>query len=94
MKIVGRNIIEAAKRKFPKAANDLDVWVELVSCLSWAGPEDVKRLFSRAVINGNNQIIFNITEQHFILIVGVSYPGGILIVKTFDEAANYYKKAG
>ncbi|MFH1322047.1 MAG: type II toxin-antitoxin system HigB family toxin [Bacteroidota bacterium] len=64
-------------RKFWEKHNDAEIplktWYKIVEKAKWKNPQDVKKVYSKASIIGDNRVVFNIKGNDYRLVVFIIY---------------------
>ncbi len=92
MQLIGREILETAKRKHEDVRKSLDVWSIEVAKAEWKRPLDIKKLYASASFLAENVVIFNIKGNQYRLEIKVNYSAGIVLVKWFGTHSEYDKR--
>ena len=88
MKIIGRKILDAFKRKHVDVCAQSDAWEAETAAASWSKPLDIKKRYAAASFLVNNQVIFNLKGTKYRLLVQINYTYQIVLIKkagTHDE---------
>ncbi len=92
MNLVGRNVLEAAKKKHADTIKPLGAWAAEVDKAEWKSPQDVKNLYASASLLADNIVIFNIKGNNYRLEVQLNYPVKIVRVRWFGTHSEYDKR--
>ena len=88
MRLIGRDIIDRARRAHADAGGRLRSWVALVEQGQWLTPVDVRsRLGSADFVAG--KVVFDIGGNRYRLIARIDYANGIVRVLWFGTHAEY-----
>ena len=91
MRIVGREIIDKAKRIYPECRNSLESWIAETMGSIWQTSQDIKLFYSSASFLHRNYVIFNIKGNQYRLVIKVAYKTKIVLIKWFGTHADYEK---
>ena len=73
VRIVARRALREFWEKHADAEQPLRAWYDDVRKADWGSPADVKRVYAKASIVGENRIVFNIGGNKYRLVVAVNY---------------------
>lgn len=91
MRVLGRDKLEAFKKKHPQARGPLDTWLAEAGAAEWRKWADIKERYPKADWLGNNRVVFNIKGNDFRLVVLVYFQMGQVIVERIGTHAEYDK---
>ena len=91
MRVVGRDKLEAFKRKHPQSRGPLDAWLAETSHASWRRWADIKATYPKADWISGNRVVFDIKGNKFRLVVLVYFNMGQVIVERVRTQAEYDK---
>lgn len=91
MRVLGRDKLEAFKRKHPQARGPVNAWLAEASDAEWRKWADIKAKFPKADWLGKNRVVFNIKSNDFRLVVLVYFRMGQVIVERIGTHAEYDK---
>ena len=91
MKILVKRTIHYYLSKYPNAKNGLLLWVSEFSKFSFTNFNELKNVYCKASIVGNNRVIFNIKGNDFRLIVSISFVQHACYVIWFGTLKEYDK---
>lgn len=60
MQLLGKNFIDAFKRKHPTSRRALDRWIRLIEGADFKSPRDVKQMFGGAVDFVGGRFVFDV----------------------------------
>ena len=95
MIVIGAGTVEtyfaarAGHRGIRAARTQYHAWFDLVSCVEWRTPEDVKASFPRVSILKAGRVVFNIKGNDYRLIARIQYQAGVLAIRFFGTHAEY-----
>ena len=92
MRIVGKDKLDEAIKKYADTKGPLQAWMEEVKNSDWKTPQDIKNKFSTISFIQNNKALFNIKGNHYRLHVLIGYNSGTVSVKWFGTHADYDDK--
>jgi mRNA interferase HigB len=88
MIVLGTDILEDAKRRYPFAKSAIVRWKTITDGASWRHFEDLKQHFNAPDPVGKC-VVFDIKHDDFRLIALVSYARSTVIVRAFLKHADY-----
>ena len=91
MRVVGRDKLEAFKKKQPQSRGPLDAWLAEAKDAKWDKWADIKSRFPKADWLGNNRVVFDIKGNDFRLVVLVYFRMGRVIIERVGTHAEYDK---
>lgn len=91
MRVVGRDKLEAFKRKHPQSRGPLDAWLAEARSAQWRKWSDIKVKFPKADWIGKGRVVFDIKGNDFRLVVLVYFQMGQVIVERVGTHAEYDK---
>ncbi len=89
MKVVGREILEAFKRKHADSRSRIDAWVAEVEEAAWKSPNDIRARYASASFVGDNRVVFNIKGNNYRLDTKVAFKPQVVLVKRIGTHAEY-----
>lgn len=89
MRIISRKILREFANQYPQAEPPLDAWYQYVNKAMWRTPADVKQSFRTADILPNNRVVFNISGNHYRLIVKIEYDPQIVYIRFIGTHTQY-----
>jgi mRNA interferase HigB len=89
MRLVGRNVLDTFRRKYPDSEQALRAWHAEVKNARWHSPNEVKAKYGSASIVGGNRVVFNICGNKYRLVVKLNYGLGIAQVRYVGTHAEY-----
>lgn len=73
MRIISRKTLRAFAVNHPQSKQSLDDWYDMVLRAKWDTPADIKQVSRSADILPDNRVVFNISGNHYRLIVKIEY---------------------
>lgn len=67
----------------------LKAWYQEARKAEWKTPNDVKELYKKASIVGNNRVVFDICGNKYRLVVRINYTNGWVFVRFVGTHAEY-----
>ena len=92
MRLINVLLLDKFKRKQAGSKVALDAWRKEVECADWKTPQDIKNRYQQADFLAKNKVIFNISGNHYRLVVVVQYQMGMVVVDWVGTHAEYSKK--
>lgn len=89
MRIISRKPLREFAVKHPQAEQVLDTWYRRVSQANWTTPAEVKRDYGTADFLADNRVVFNISGNHFRLIVRINYHRQAVYIRFIGTHAEY-----
>lgn len=89
MDVVGREVLEDFKRRYPEAQSQADAWLLEAEEARWETPHDVKKRYSTVSFLGENRVVFNVKGNSYRLLVRIAYRLGKVIVLKAGSHAEY-----
>jgi mRNA interferase HigB len=69
----------------------LKAWLRETEHADWANPADVKALYAKASIVGNDRVVFNIGGNKYRLVVRINYPHHVVYIRFIGRHSDYDK---
>lgn len=91
MRIISLRTIKIWIKEYPKAEQALLAWNEEVEFAQWANPNELKSQYLNASILDTKRVVFNISGNHFRLIVDIEYRLKIVFIVWFGTHKEYDK---
>lgn len=88
MRIVSRKALREFAVKHPQSKRVLDDWYEMALRAKWDTPADVKQISRSADILPDNRVVFNISGNHYRLVIKIEYEFRTVYIRfigTHDE---------
>lgn len=93
MKLIGREILDAFKRKHGDVRSQCETWEQDVIHADWKVPQDVKEYDRKAsFLTRTNQVIFDLKGNRYRIGVVIYYPARTVLVEWAHTHADYTKK--
>jgi mRNA interferase HigB len=89
MRIISRRVLHEFANHYPQAQQPLDQWYRYVQAADWHTPADMKQSFRSADILPNQRVVFNISGNHFRLVVKIEYDPQIVYIRFVGTHAAY-----
>lgn len=89
MRIISRKVLREFAAKYPQAEQPLDTWYRRVIRITWMTPADVKRDYGTADILPDNRVVFNVSGNHFRLVVRINYHRQAMYIRFIGTHAEY-----
>lgn len=91
MRIIGRDKLEAFKKKHARSRGPLNAWLAEAIDGDWTQWSDIKARFPKADWLGKNRVVFDIKGNDFRLVVLVYFQMGRVIIERVGTHAKYDK---
>lgn len=79
------------KPKYRGAKNAIEAWINDFSSCDYASPNEIRVKYASADFVGNNTVIFNVSGNHFRLIVRIRYQFKRVYIIWFGTHSEYDK---
>ena len=89
MRVVGRKILDAFKRRHADARPHVDAWILEAEEAQWQSPSDIKARYVTASFLADNRVVFNLKGNHYRLDVKVNYATQVVLIKRIGTHAEY-----
>ena len=89
MRIIARKPLREFWERHPDAERPLRAWHKDVQTRGWNTPADVKAVYPKASIIGDNRVVFNIKGNAYRLVVRIDYPRHIVYVRFVGTHVDY-----
>jgi len=89
MRIVSKKKLREFLELHPDAKQPLLAWYREVEKEDWDTPAKVKEKYRNASIVGDNRVVFNIKGNSYRLVVKISYPARVVLVRFVGTHAEY-----
>jgi len=89
VRIIAKRTLREFWKRHPKAKGPLEAWHQEVVRADWANPSAVKTQFRSASILQGNRVAFNISGNHYRLIVKINYPYRVVYVRFIGTHGDY-----
>lgn len=91
MRVLGRDKLDAFKKKHPQSRVPLNAWLTEAQTANWGQWADIKDRFRSADWLGNGRVVFNIKGNDFRLVVQVFFKQGNVIIERVGTHTEYDK---
>ncbi len=91
MRVVAKKTINAYRKCYPEADEQLRAWVVTMEELDFRHFADLKATFNSADLIKDNRVVFNIRGNHFRLIVHIDFIRKVAFIKWFGRHKAYEK---
>lgn len=91
MRVLGRDKLEAFKKKHASGRGAIDAWLNETRSAQWRKWADIKATFPKADWLANNRVVFNIKANDYRLVVLVYFSMGQVIIERIGTHAEYDK---
>jgi mRNA interferase HigB len=88
MRIIAKSTLRDYWEKHVNCRKELENWHSIASKAEWRSPRDIKAIFPKASIVGNNRVVFDIAGGNYRLVVKFAYRlqvGYIRFIGTHQE---------
>lgn len=89
MRIIAKQTIRQFWKRHPKSKSPLEAWHQEVTRANWASPSSVKAQFRSASVLQDNRVVFNVSGNHYRLVVKINYPYRIVYIRFVGTHADY-----
>ena len=89
MEIIGKANLHDAIRKYSSASKPLRSWLSEAKDARWRDPRALEEQYPSANINGNNQVVFKIEGDDYLLVTEINYERGLLDIRFFGARAEW-----
>ncbi len=89
MRIISRRVLREFASKHPQAQQPVDAWYRYVQSANWRTPAEVRQSFRSADILPDNRVVFNISGNHYRLVVRIEYDPQIVYIRFIGTHADY-----
>ncbi len=87
--IITRKTLLAYCKKYPKGSNGLLQWYHEFVEADFQNFQDLKAKYKNASIVADNRVVFNISGNHFKLVVRIVFTYKVIQIKWFGTHAEY-----
>lgn len=91
MKLLGIERLRDFEDAYPDAKEQVRSWEREVKKAQWKTPHDLKNMYPRASLIGNQQVVFDIRGNKYRLWVEVAYRTAIVLIKKAGTHREYDK---
>lgn len=89
MRIIAKKTLREYWTRHTNCRTELESWYRIARKANWNSPHDVKQVFPKASIVGNNRVMFNIAGGNFRLVVKFTYKTGIGYIRFIGTHKEY-----
>ncbi len=89
MRLLGREVLDAGKRRHSLSRSRLDAWAEEIRLADWRNHAELKRKYPKASIVEDRKVIFDIGGNRYRIVALVDYVEQALLVLWFGTHAEY-----
>ncbi|MFN8489911.1 MAG: type II toxin-antitoxin system HigB family toxin [Caldilineaceae bacterium] len=89
MRIISHKTLREFAEKHPQSRQPLDDWYRAALRAEWRAPVDVKRGFPSADILPANRVVFNISGNHYRLVVKIDYKFQVVYIRFVGTHVEY-----
>jgi mRNA interferase HigB len=89
MRIISRRILREFWEKHPDARLPLQTWFHDIKRANWAGPADIKAVYSNASFVANSRVVFNIKGNRYRLVVVVAFLHRVVYIRFIGTHEEY-----
>jgi mRNA interferase HigB len=91
VQLLGKNIVDEFKQKYPTSRKSLDRWLKLMEGADFRTPQDIKRMFGVNVDFVGSQTVFDIGGNKVRAITKLSFGIKVVLVTHVLSHADYDK---
>ena len=91
MRIIAKRTLKEYWLSHANCRKELEEWYAVAIKADWASPKEVKQVFPKASIVGNNRVVFNIVGNNYRLIVKFAYKSRIGFIRFIGRHSEYDK---
>lgn len=91
MRIIAKRTLKEYWTAHANCRKELEEWYALAIKANWSSPRDVKNVFPKASVVGNNRVVFNIVGNNYRLIVKFAYKSRIGFIRFIGTHSEYDK---
>jgi mRNA interferase HigB len=89
VRVIKRQTLARFWRRHPEAEQPLRAWFGIAKRAEWMNPRDLKAVFPKVSLVGNDRAVFDICGGNYRLIVAIKYSARIVFVKFLGTHAEY-----
>ena len=89
MHVISKRTLREFWERHSDAERPLLAWLKEAQTAQWGTPADVKAVFPKASIIGDNRVVFDIKGNAYRLVVSVFYPGRKVYIRFVGTHAEY-----
>jgi mRNA interferase HigB len=91
MRVIARKTLADYWKKMPAAEQELSAWFKEAEHATWKTPADVKAKYGNASILKEGRVVFNISGNHYRLVVKINYGFQIAYIRFVGTHKEYDK---
>ncbi len=91
MELLGKKLLRDFKERHPDAKSHVESWEAEVEEAQWDTPIDLKRRYPKASLIGDQQVVFDIRNNRYRLLVRVNYKNKMVLIKKVGTHKEYDK---
>ena len=89
MRIIAKRTLKEYWLSHANCRKELEEWYGVVTKADWGSPKDIKQIFPKASIVGNNRVVFNISGNNYRLVVKFAYKSRIGFIRFIGTHSDY-----
>ena len=89
MRVIAKKTLREFWERNPNAETQLRAWYKEAQTAEWATPADVKTVYPKASIIGDNRVVFNIRGGNYRLVVKMNYQYRTVYIRFIGTHADY-----
>lgn len=91
MRIIARSTLVDFWINHPTSKEPLEAWYKETERADWKNTEDIKIRYQSASFLGDNRVCFNISGNHYRLIVKINYAYHVVYIRFIGTHSEYDK---
>lgn len=91
MRLLGKKALHEFKEENVNARSQIESWEADIENAQWDTPHDLKEMYPKASILGNEYVVFDICGNRYRLLVKINYKSRIVLVKKIGTHKQYDK---
>ncbi|HZX74106.1 MAG TPA: type II toxin-antitoxin system HigB family toxin [Cyclobacteriaceae bacterium] len=91
MRIIAKKTLRDYWENHANCRKELEEWYGIAIKADWSSPKDIKQVFPKASIVGNNRVVFDIVGGNFRLVVKFAYKMRIGFIRFIGTHKEYDK---
>ena len=91
MRLLGKNIIDEFKEKYPTSRKSFDRWIKLIEGADFCNPQDVKQIFGGNVSFVGGQTVFDVGGNKVRAITKIEFRVKVVLVTHVLTHSEYDK---
>ena len=89
MRIISRKTLREFTVRHPQSKQSLDDWYDMALRAKWDTPADIKQVARSVDILPDNRVVFNISGNHYRLILKIEYEFRIIYIRFIGTHDDY-----